>query len=157
MKNIEAQGQIVSQQFSHPTEDGAKPAPSLEVGHATRVCRTNLIKDIPATSDAFSDQKEKIVGPHQTVADVIASMIRDPGEEGISIGLEGSWGSGKTTVIKLLCEALKDDEKDDPNICLIQFDAWAHEGDPLRRTFLETLIRRLEKKEWVSKPEWDEE
>src|SRR5947209_6023166 len=155
MKNTETQKQVVSQYPSPSTEDGngAKSAPLNEAPPATQICRTKLLKDIPATCDAFSDPQQKIVGPHQTVADVIASMIREQKTEGVSIGLEGSWGSGKTTVIKLLREALKNDR----NVRLIEFDAWAHEGDPLRRTFLETLIRRLQKEDWVNTREWDEQ
>src|SRR5947209_3033216 len=77
VKNIEAQKEVVSQQLSHPTGDGngAKRAPLGETQPTKQTCYTKLIEDIPATSDAFSDQKEKIDGPHQTVANVIASMI----------------------------------------------------------------------------------
>lgn len=148
--------------LSHPSaappaqdDNGAAHATAVQAPPAEQICRTILLKDIPAIEDAFSDPKQKTIGPHRTVADVIGSMIHEPEAEGVSIGLEGSWGSGKTTVVKLLDEALKDD----PNITLIKFDAWAHEGDPLRRTFLETMIRHLqdEKVGWVNKEQWDKQ
>jgi hypothetical protein len=35
------------------------------------------------------------------------------------------------------------------------FDAWSHEGDPLRRTFLESLIGHLAKQKWIDGASWD--
>ena len=35
------------------------------------------------------------------------------------------------------------------------FDMWAHQDDPLRRTFLEDLITRIKEFEWVDKERWD--
>lgn len=52
------------------------------------------------------------------------------------IGLEGGWGSGKTTVINMVSDLLEGKS----NITVFRFDAWAHQGDPLRRTYLESLI-----------------
>ncbi len=58
---------------------------------------------------------------------------------GINIGLAGTWGSGKSTIINLL----KNDEDSKKKFTFFYFDAWAHEGDPLRRIFLESLINTL--------------
>lgn len=91
------------------------------------LCPTRLISDAAVKEDAFR---------HKSVATAIASMIyREPG--GCAIALTGSWGSGKSTVIRLLEEKLKSDH---PNVRTFVFDAWSHQGDPLRRTFLERLV-----------------
>jgi len=78
-------------------------------------------------------------------------MILSPEESGGKmIALEGGWGAGKTTVISLLKKKLRN--KDD--ITVFSYDAWAHEGDPLRRTFLESLIRHFQnfnKNGWINK------
>lgn len=108
-------------------------------------CRTVTLTDEPEENDAFS-------GPHQRIADALAGLIQPTDAKGISIGVEGSWGSGKSTVARLLTRKLEADE----NIATVSFDAWAHEGDPLRRTFLETIIRRLQEREWIGKDRWDE-
>ncbi len=84
---------------------------------------TKLIRDSPASSDSF--------GSHDRVANAISHMINNE-EGGIAIALEGTWGSGKSTVVKLLDSQTTDN--------LFIFDAWAHEGDPLRRVFIESLI-----------------
>lgn len=89
------------------------------------------------------------IGGHAAVAKSIASMIAHE-DGGITIGLEGSWGSGKSTIVHELSSELPD------NVKLFVFDAWAHEGDPLRRSFLETLTLRLEP--WLKDPvAWDAE
>lgn len=106
-------------------------------------CLTQSISDLPADRDAF--------GPHQCLANTIADMIRS-GEEGKSISLEGGWGSGKSTVGNLLKKALEVDS----DISVWFFDAWAHEGDPLRRTFLERLIGHLQQREWVNRDKWNQ-
>ncbi|MGH9900773.1 MAG: P-loop NTPase fold protein, partial [Pyrinomonadaceae bacterium] len=117
-----------------------------------RACGTVLLPDVPTSKDAFNLPEQEQYGPHQTVAEAIADLISAPDAEGVSIGLEGSWGSGKTTVVNLLREELKGAT----DITLIPFDAWAHEGDPLRRTFLETTIRHLQHLGWVDERKWNE-
>lgn len=104
--------------------------------------RVNLIEDAPAFKDEF--------GAHARLADAIAELI-DSHDGGISIGLEGGWGSGKSTVVNLLKERYE--KKNDHAVIL--FDAWAHQGDPLRRTFLETVIKRLEQVGWVDTDKWE--
>jgi predicted KAP-like P-loop ATPase len=101
-------------------------------------CPTHLIADTPAGLDAFRS--------HQRIANAIAGLIQtSPG--GKSIGLSGTWGAGKSTVVQLLRERCKSEQ------CEVWiFDAWAHEGDPLRRTFLESLIAALTTKEWLTGP-----
>jgi len=112
-----------------------------------------LLRGEAVGEDAFEDKT------HEKIADSLAQLIKNE-EKGITIGLEGSWGSGKSTVISILRKKLKEGRSSIP---LIQFDAWAHEGDPLRRIFLESLIDEIssvynlmtdslkEKKEEISK------
>ena len=79
---------------------------------------------------------------HQRIADKLYEIISENPNEGLTIGLDGEWGSGKSTVVKLLQEKLKENEADKTFVFYI--DAWEHEGDHLRRVFLETLIARLQ-------------
>jgi hypothetical protein len=104
-------------------------------------CPTVLISDAPSSKDEF--------GAHQRLADTIAELITNE-EGGKSIALEGRWGSGKSTVVKLLHDRLVSDAA----IAFFLFDAWAHQGDPLRRTFLESLIDNLRRKRWVDDDLW---
>lgn len=88
-----------------------------------------LLKDEVELKDLFEDQT------HDNIAESLKDLIINE-SGGITVGLEGSWGSGKSMVISLL----KNKFAVNKNIKIIQFDAWAHQGDPLRRIFLESLI-----------------
>jgi len=107
-----------------------------------------LLSDDPADADEFTGKA------HESVALAIARLIE--GEDGGRvIGLEGSWGSGKSTIVKLLCdrlEVVKPKSRRPSGTHVVVFDAWAHQGDPLRRAFLDTLISKLEGVEWLKKP-----
>jgi hypothetical protein len=111
-------------------------------GHAateTKVCRTILIADVPSDTDKFGTHS------HSKVADAIAELITS-GVDGVSVGVEGSWGSGKTTVFNLLKSRFANQK----NYALILFDAWAHEGDPLRLTFLQSVLQHLQEHGWIT-------
>ncbi|MFA6240385.1 MAG: P-loop NTPase fold protein [Candidatus Hydrogenedentales bacterium] len=109
-------------------------------------CKTNLLSDTPATDDAF--------GSHERLAKVLAQMIQtEPG--GKSIGIEGEWGSGKSTLVKMLARVLSErNAPDSAETTTFIFDAWAHQGDPLRRSFLAALVKHLTLQEWIPQSKW---
>ncbi|MBE9501314.1 MAG: hypothetical protein IMY87_02665, partial [Chloroflexi bacterium] len=59
-----------------------------------------------------------------------------------TIGLFGKWGTGKTTILDALKNKFHATE-----IAVVRIDAWKHEGDALRRTFLQDTINQLQEKE----------
>ena len=109
----------------------------------SKICRTLLLPDTPAGEDLF--------GAHDRLANTIVELVVNE-DGGKTIGLEGGWGSGKSTVINLIIQKI---EKSEDNLVVL-FDAWAHQGDPLRRTFLETLISNIqsEKAGWINVDTW---
>lgn len=106
---------------------------STESSEAPRLasCPTRLIDDAPAETDAF--------GPHRRIAEAVTQLVRDE-RGGQAAAIVGRWGSGKSTVIQLVRGFLASD----PGARVWVFDAWAHEGDLLRRAFLESLSRYLD-------------
>jgi hypothetical protein len=93
---------------------------------------THLLTDDPATADEF--------GTHNK----IASLIRDEilrSAEGRSIALVGDWGSGKSTIVELLKQDFSDERASSTHLFI--YDAWSHQGDSLRRAFLDDLIASL--------------
>lgn len=115
-------------------------------------CQTKLIEDIPSEDDYLGDTNA--IGPHRRLAEALSEIILSKKEKGGKmIGLEGSWGTGKTSIICILSKMLSLNK----NITITSFDAWAHEGDPLRRTYLETLIRHFQSLDtWIDKAKWDD-
>lgn len=60
----------------------------------------------------------------------------------MAIGLFGHWGSGKSSQIKFLKDALKGDGKG--NICFVEFNAWEHEkADNLAAALAQTITDGL--------------
>ncbi|MGA2605142.1 MAG: P-loop NTPase fold protein [Verrucomicrobiia bacterium] len=106
-----------------------------------------LLDDSPANADAF--------GPHQRIANAVRELvITEPG--GRAIALIGTWGGGKSTVLNLLRNGpTKEGHSDADNLEIFVFDAWCHEGDPLRRTYLEKLINFLVERDWVPREKWE--
>jgi hypothetical protein len=106
-------------------------------------CPTTLLDDAPASEDWF--------GTHLPIAQILSDLVRTE-RGGKAIGVEGDWGSGKSTVAKLFHSTLSGDK----NFAVVTFDAWAHQGDPLRRSFLERLTRELLDRGWLrDKGAWE--
>lgn len=104
-----------------------------------------LLTENVVDEDAFEGQ------PHDKIAQTLYKII-DEQEEAVTIGLEGEWGSGKSTVISILEKKIRKKEEKEVDekkgrIKVVKFDSWAHEGNNLRRIFLENLIIELESKE----------
>ena len=90
-----------------------------------------LLREETSSCDLFANNT------HENLAKTLALIIENE-TGGMTIGLEGEWGSGKSTIISILKEKLSKKK-----VTLFLFDTWAHEGDPLRRVFLEKLINSL--------------
>ena len=107
-------------------------------------CPTGLLPGTPAETDAF--------GSHERVARSIAEVVQTE-SGGKAIGLEGGWGAGKSTIVKLISQKLSQTKERTHKIAV--FDMWSHQDDPLRRTFLENLITQVREFGWVNKEKWD--
>lgn len=99
--------------------------------------KVELLPDMPVDEDAF--------GGHKRVAAAIAELVENE-DGGKAIALEGGWGSGKSSIVRMLetrfakvkAQGHQDGDRSKDTRILV-FDAWSHEGDPLRRVFLEEL------------------
>lgn len=77
------------------------------------------------------------------VAESIAQIVIDADTRPVSIGVSGSWGVGKSSMIKLTQAALKHRAGTD-NFVFIEFNAWLYQGyDDARTALLETIAARL--------------
>jgi hypothetical protein len=102
-----------------------------KLGDKLATKRTNLLNDEPSSTDEF--------GPHQRIATLIRDEIM-AANEGRSIAVIGEWGSGKSTVIKILETKLIQPDTNASKAQVFLYDAWSHQGDALRRAFLDDLL-----------------
>ncbi|MBR6123169.1 hypothetical protein IKQ19_06180 [Candidatus Saccharibacteria bacterium] len=98
--------------------------------------------DFTVQNDSVADVDLLKDGTHQKIADRLFDLITKSETKGLTIGLEGSWGSGKSTVVNLLRKKL---EKTNETF-VFYIDSWVHEGDYLRRAFLESFAEQLQEK-----------
>lgn len=96
----------------------------------------NILHDDVASEDLFENKT------HAQVSENLFQLICSSGK-GMTIGVEGGWGAGKSTVINLLKHKLEAPASNQKTL-FFMFDAWAHDGDPLRRIFLESLIKKID-------------
>ena len=82
------------------------------------------------------------------IAKTVAELISESGGQPISIGVSGSWGAGKSSMVKMIGEARKrkDDgnEDKDKNYVFLEFNAWLYLGyDDARAALLQAVSDKL--------------
>src|SRR5262245_6322683 len=97
-----------------------------EAGNASLFFAPAILDDLPATRDALDFE------PYvATLADVVTSpQTKTP----LTVGVFGSWGSGKTTILQMVEAAIR---RRHPAYTLLRFDAWKFDKqDTLWRALL---------------------
>ncbi|MEE2522984.1 P-loop NTPase fold protein [Pseudarthrobacter sp. J75] len=77
-----------------------------------------LWSDEPASTDLLS---------FEAIAETVADAIFDDGLDPIALGISGSWGSGKTTVLNLIEKRLNDWTADGQKIIVVRADPWRYD------------------------------
>lgn len=91
-----------------------------------------FINDIP-TKNSFNDEENSFTINEQ----ILTNLINENEiEKNKIIALSGKWGSGKSTVLKMVND-------EDNNIKVVEFDILSYSDDQVRRSFLINLYRKL--------------
>ncbi len=78
------------------------------------------------------------------VADTAAELVRESAEHPLSIGVSGSWGTGKSSLVKMIGVSLKKPDGDDANYIFLEFNAWLYQGyDDARMALLQSVADKL--------------
>lgn len=78
----------------------------------------------------------------KSVADIAAEIISQADGRALSIGVSGSWGVGKSSMLKLLGGSLK--ERTDRRLIFVEFNAWLYQGfDDTRAALMETIAQAI--------------
>lgn len=81
---------------------------------------------------------------YKMVADAISSNIIDShNTEPISIGISGKWGSGKSSIAKMIQKQIE--ANNDDQFLIVTFDAWLYQGyDEARTVFLQSITSQVQ-------------
>jgi hypothetical protein len=111
-----------------------------------------FLNDLPVRGDKFAGKA------HERAAKALVAAIKTPGIGGNAIGLEGVWGSGKSSVIEIAKNEFSEHGQEQAcgRFDVFTFDMWAHQGDPLRRSFLEELLSWVSSLKLISEDEKNE-
>ena len=90
------------------------------------------------------------------LAEVVAGMLCDPRMLPLSVGVSGSWGTGKSSMLRLIEAKLQAEEglraaasqapgsEPAPRFIVVRYDAWLYQGyDDARAALMETIATRL--------------
>ncbi|WP_084157120.1 KAP family P-loop NTPase fold protein [Haematomicrobium sanguinis] len=79
------------------------------------------------------------------VASTVVDALLDPRLDPIALGLSGSWGSGKTSVLRLIAQQLRVEGEDLPSRIVIETDPWKY--DPqlgIKESLIGEILAELE-------------
>ena len=102
------------------------------------------------------------------VAGTVAEIIDQSKGRPISIGVSGSWGVGKSSMIRLIRRTLAERHVNDPSeFVFVDFNAWLYQGyDDARAALMEEIATALEDeankrgsgldkaREWLERVDW---
>lgn len=95
----------------------------------------NVIIDVPTREDQFHGKG------HERTAFSLANAIRDFDGEDRAIGLDGPWGSGKSSVVEIAANHLQKTRRaKEVKHHFFTFDIWKSQGAGFRRSFLEHFV-----------------
>ncbi|MBS0416936.1 MAG: NTPase KAP [Proteobacteria bacterium] len=76
------------------------------------------------------------------VAEVVSEILLDPSMRPVSVGIFGTWGTGKSSLLNLIETDLNRRAKDE--VIVIRFDAWLYQGfDDSRAALMDVIARAL--------------
>lgn len=90
-----------------------------------------LIPDAPSESDLFNSRC------HKRCARALSDSVQKLSDQDGAIGLEGGWGSGKSSVINFAKSSLAENKTSECEFHVFTFDLWAHGNEDIRGSLLE--------------------
>lgn len=95
----------------------------------------NIVFDEPSNEDQFQGKG------HERTAFALSMALAKFSDDDRAIGLDGPWGSGKSSVVEMAEAMLKKQNKSKPvRYSFFTFDLWKAQGSVFRRSYLEHFL-----------------
>lgn len=95
-----------------------------------------FISNQPCCDDLFEGHS------HTTIANNIAELLIENKNCNI-IGIDGSWGSGKSNLVKLVEKSIQNNKENKKKFQFFIYDAWGLQNDAQRRSIMENITSYL--------------
>ena len=83
---------------------------------------------------------------YQVHADLLRNVVCNQKNLPITIGLYGDWGSGKSSVLKLIKKYIDEDDSVKDKTIILYFDGWSFESfDDAKMALIQGIVNQLEK------------
>ncbi len=95
---------------------------------------------------ADNETSEDLLG-FKVHADLLIDVVNDESVLPVTIGVFGDWGSGKSSILKIINDQLSGDDQDDlkDGTLVLYFNGWIFEGyDDAKAALLESIIEKFE-------------
>ena len=80
-------------------------------------------------------------------ADTVVKFAKNSALTPLTIGLYGSWGAGKSSLLNLICNRLEDSDTEEKIAC-VSLNAWQFEGyEDAKIALMESLLKALNENE----------
>lgn len=96
---------------------------------------------------ADNETSEDLLG-FKVHADLLVDVINDESILPVTIGVFGDWGSGKSSILKIVEQELKNDQEEEfhDGTLVLYFNGWVFEGyDDAKAALLESIIEKFAK------------
>ncbi|PFH09153.1 putative KAP-like P-loop ATPase [Collimonas sp. PA-H2] len=80
---------------------------------------------------------------YSEVAELVTDVVRDPAMRPVTVGVFGTWGTGKSTLLNLI-EGKLNSAATESDFVVVRFDAWLYQGfDDSRAALMEVIATTL--------------
>ena len=80
---------------------------------------------------------------YEAIARTVVRLVVEKTEESLSVGVHGDWGAGKSSVLMMVEEAFRKDER---ALC-VRFNGWLFQGfEDAKAVLIETIVDELLRK-----------
>jgi predicted KAP-like P-loop ATPase len=78
------------------------------------------------------------------ISDTVAELIIESDGQPISVGGSGNWGTGKSSLVKMIGESLKENDSHQKKYVYLEFNAWLYQGyDDARAALIQAVSDKL--------------